>query len=148
MKRFLAGLGVAIVLLPALPASADEAWLLPNGEEVTWDQDIDGISVLSYPVGRSRERVHLYVRGLADAVDSRGTFYAYWIGPSSDSYCDASLTGPDGTTSDSFGQAIITFDQPTFPSGWSALLGQCFDAPSDEVRANALYGDQVVVPRN
>ena len=144
-RVFAALIGAALCVSPAL---ADEAWVLPGGGEVTWDDDVNGVSVLSYPVGRSRERVRLYVPGLSAAIDDRGTFHGYWIGPSGDSDCAATLTGPDGTRSAAFGQAIITFDQPSFPSGWSALIGQCFDPPSDEMRADAIYGNQIVVPRN
>ena len=133
-KRVCAALIGAVLCVS--PALADEAWVLPGGGEVTWDDDVNDVAVLSYPVG------------LSAAIDDRGIFHGYWIGPSGDSDCAATLTGPDGTRSAAFGQAIITFDQPSFPSGWSALIGQCFDPPSDEMRADAIYGNQIVVPRN
>ena len=124
-----------MLCLSAMPAVADEAWILSDGTEVTWDQDADGVSIFGYDVGNSGERFRFYVPGLVDAIENRGTFYGYWIGPSTQSRCSATLTGTDGTTSDTFGQAVITFDRRTFPSAWSALIGQCFDTPSDEMRA-------------
>ena len=41
-------------------------------------------------------------------------------------FCPASLTGIDGTGSRQWGEVILSFDRPGFPTGWTLVAGDCF----------------------
>ncbi|EAU40017.1 hypothetical protein FP2506_02210 [Fulvimarina pelagi HTCC2506] len=135
---------IAFCLHASSFAIADEAWVLSDGSEVIYETDIGDTAVLTYDYRGSR--VRLYLPGLSLSSGGRGTFYGYWIEPDRDSYCGAELTGPDGARSSSWGRAVVSFDRPSFPSGWTAELGRCFEEPRGSVRADAIYGDVVVTP--
>ena len=119
------------LLLLATPALADEMWTTPSGQAF-WDLDAANASVFAVPTPRGDLR--LYIPGLADRIEKRGVHQAYWIG-TGDTDCGATLTGPDGVASADWGFGTVTFDAPTFPTGWTATLGRCNALPAFGLRA-------------
>ena len=114
------------------PAIADEAWEIASEGTVFYEKDIGDMAVFQLAAGGSV--VRFYMPELASMLDDRGTHEGYWI-DDDDGPCDANLAGPDGHNSDNWGKIILTFDQSTFPSNWTALVGQCVDQPDYGLRA-------------
>ena len=113
-------------------AVADEMWELPDKSTIYYETDVGATAVFRIDDGNSL--VRFYLPGFANQLDDRGTHHGYWIEDKGGS-CDASLTGPDGLASSNWGRIIVTFDETSFPSGWTALVGECFDQPDFGVRA-------------
>jgi len=132
--RIIAG-AFALSLL-AVPAFADEMWSSDIGD-IVYLADIGDVAVLSYGDGTG----FAYVPGLPGAMESRngGTFYGYWIETGYD-LCGATLIGPDGTSGNAWGQMVIEFDSASFPSGFTAQIGACFDPASDVIVASPMTG--------
>ncbi len=114
-----AAAALAVLLSSAL---ADEVWDTSFGE-VEYEADINGVAVFSYPIGDGAGR--FYIPGLAGNLESRGSYLGYWIAPG-DGGCPAEMTGADGTTSRNWGQLLVAFHAPAFPSGWTMVTGTCF----------------------
>jgi len=128
MLRYL----TSILMLSLIPAFvlADEAWETRLGP-VTYHTEIDGMAVF-------RMRLDdvwglIYLPGLAGNYTDRGTHKGFWvsdeIGP-----CAAKLQSPEGLTTSSWGRVEITFDAPAFPTGWTMMLGACFNDPDIKLR--------------
>ncbi len=113
---------LALALCPAA-AIADELWDSPAGQ-IVYQSEIDDMALLSFPLGDGEGM--LYIHGMAGNYDDRGVHYGFWIGDGAGD-CAASLTGPDGRSSSDFGSATVVFDDPGFPSGFSAVLVPCMD---------------------
>lgn len=120
----------AAALVP-FPVLADEAWTTPFGN-VIYEKDI-GDTAIFFTDYRGDD-TRLYFPGLAGQLDDRGSHQGYWI-TSGDGPCSAELAGPDGTSSNDWGRMMITFDNSTFPSGWTAIVGTCFSEFEAGVRA-------------
>lgn len=115
---------------------ADETWNSEIGGTIVWESDVDGISVFSYnSLMGGGARAHLYLPGLVDSIEDRGVYFGHWIDPAGGG-CGAMLTGVDGMSSDGWGAAIIKFDRSAFPTGWTALLGDCMETPYIGLRAD------------
>jgi hypothetical protein len=124
-------------LLVASPSLADEVWFSDLGQ-ITYQADEGEIAILSFD---STDYGHgtIYVVGLGGNVDHRGRHEGYWIGEEQGD-CDAELTGPDGTSSDTWGRVVVEFEQPGFPSAFSISLGECFGEPMDAYYASPNTG--------
>lgn len=116
----------------ATGAAADERWAVDGGEAF-YESDVLETAVISFPYGEGRGR--LYVEGLVGNLDARGTHAGYWIADGTEP-CSAMLTGPDGVGSYNWGWATVEFDSSTFPSAFTAFMGECaYDGQSWELRA-------------
>lgn len=131
---------LAALALLAAPALADEVWDTAQGQ-VIYVEDIRDIAVLSFPVAAPPfaqaggvADANLYVPGLGGNFDARSVHDGYWAMPGQP-ICSAALTAPDGMTTQAWGRARIVFDRPGFPTGFTLLLGACFDEPLLPLRA-------------
>ena len=127
---------IPLALTLATPALADEVWTTPFGDAV-YQADVGDTTILTVPQPDGIMRV--YIPGLAGNFDNRGTHSGYWIG-SGEGFCPASLTGIDGTGSRQWGEVILSFDRPAFPTGWTLVAGDCFAPPFWTVRGEARTG--------
>ena len=109
------------------PVSADEVWSTDMGQ-ITYLKDVGDVAVLSID-RTSAPPFLIYVPGLAGNLDSRRDFFGYWLAEE-DGSCPASIAGEDGVTSDSWGGANIMFHETAFPSGFTLVLGECFETPA------------------
>jgi len=125
-------LGLLAAATLACPAMADERWSVDGGQSY-YEAEVDGVALFSFPYANGKGVI--YIEGLVGNLDGRGTHAGYWIA-SGDGPCTAMLTGPDGFSSNNWGWATITFDQPTFPTAWTGAMGECnYDGMSWEMRA-------------
>lgn len=125
---------LALLAFGATSAQADEVWYSDIAGEVVYEQDMGPIAILSFDGDRGRG--HFYIDGLGGNYTNRGTFSGYWIDPSSNDSCGGNLQGPDGVSGNYWGQLIVYFDNPGFPSGWSMDVVECFGPATIPVRAN------------
>lgn len=132
---------LASVTVFTAPALADEIWTSnQGGVEYLADHGAYAVFRQNHPQSGVR---HLYVRGLPSRLnDRRGVFYGYWIDTDNNGQatCDAWLTGADSTNGYQWGALQIQFDAPTFPTGFTAYTGSCFDALNDSFTASPSTG--------
>jgi hypothetical protein len=121
MRRLLPLLAITLLLPTAV--LADEVWSTAQGD-LTYEEDIGTVAVLSYPAGDGKG--FLFVSGLGGNTDQRtGVFNGYWIAEG-DGACDATLKGPNGTESTNWGRIAVAFAEPGFPSALTILSSSCF----------------------
>lgn len=120
---------LALAGLLALPAVADEAWKTDFGQ-VIWEKDYDGGAIFRVETANGKF-ARFYIDGLAADDMARGHYTGYWINTADEAMCKAGLTGPDGTASRTWGRLSLTFIEPTFPSGWVMLTGECMAEPAE-----------------
>lgn len=132
---------IAALALLATPALADETWTNPAGQLV-YEADMGHIAVLSFPIGATplaqaggAPRAQVYFPGLGGNFDNRSVHDGYWAMPGTP-VCTASLTTPDGTSTQTWGRARIVFDRAAFPTGFTMLIGSCLDDPAFPIRAD------------
>lgn len=122
------------LLALAAPAQADEMWTTAQGEAF-YDIDVETTAVFSVTVDGGVAR--LYIPNLVGVWPRSGVWEGYWIMPENLAdmpVCDATLTGPDGKQSQTWGTALIAFDD--MPStGWTALTGWCTSPVATTIRA-------------
>jgi len=134
MNRLTLAIAAGLLLLPGA-LLADETWESAIGGTIVWHDDVNDTSIFLFDRVVVEPRAQLYIPGLPSSMDARGTYFGYWIDPEG-GVCDAQLMGPDGVQSDAWGAAIVTFDRSTFPSGWTAFMGDCLDPPHYGMRAD------------
>lgn len=140
--RSLAAVAAAMVGLFGAPALADEVWSTLLGD-VAWETDVGdtAVFVMEAPAGGARR---IYVPGLAaDVGGGRGSYEGYWIdsnAAATASTCAVSMMDPMRTLSPNWGRVTITFVEDGFPSDWTGLWGDCFDAPSRVLNGTARVG--------
>lgn len=124
---------LTLVALLASPALADEVWDSTQGP-VVYEEDTGGAAVLSFthPNG---DPAMLVIPGLAGNYQNRAVHQAFWIGQGPGT-CFASMS--IGTQpSHHWGQALISFDKPDFPTSFTLSLGECFGPMTRSFRALA-----------
>jgi hypothetical protein len=131
MRSFIIG-AVALAMAVA-PSFADETWNTELGE-IAWEKDYDGGAVFLLKLPDNKV-VRFYVEGLKADDESRGNYKGYWISTLDEQICSATLTGPDGTRSRTWGHFSLNFMKPSFPSDWSLLAGDCMGELTDLVPA-------------
>lgn len=122
----------AATLALAAPVLADETWTTPDGQVVYLDE-IGDAAIFTAPLGTDLLRI--YLPGLAGNYDDRATHEGYFIA-NGQGDCGVSLTAPDGFGGRDWGRVIVTFDRPAFPTGFTMMIGGCFDTPRLGVRAD------------
>jgi len=131
---------LAALALLTTPAIADETWRHPAGTLI-YEADMGHIAVLSFPTtaapmpGGPADRAMVFFPGLGGNFDNRSTHDGYWV-MEGDPVCTAILTAPDGTASQSWGRAQITFDRAAFPTGFTMTIGTCWQDPTFPIRAD------------
>lgn len=127
---------LAAGLLAAFPALADEAWDSDAGE-IIYAEDIDNHAVLLLTQADGIER-RFFIRDLAGNYDDRiGMFDGYWVassmpGKTTGDPCPFSIIAANGEVYDTWGQVVVEFDSPAFPSGFTAISGICLEPPVEE----------------
>jgi hypothetical protein len=142
MKRTLA----ALTALYALPVAADEVWSTPAGQ-IVYETVLDGgMAVFSMPAqplmydATAGATGWVYIPDLANADGVRSFHEAFWIVEGMQ-YCPMAMVAPDGRKSFAWGRALIAFDAPSFPSGFTMITGLCAYEPFLPIRAEPVLGD-------
>lgn len=135
MRTIIGAAAFAVALTGA--AAADEVWSNPAGDLV-YETDIEPYAVISAPW--DGESVMLYVEGMAFNYEMRSLHDGFWIGGPDTATCDVAISGPDGRASYTWGRLLVTFDRSSFPSGFTVLMGQCFEEPDRMLRAEPVVG--------
>jgi hypothetical protein len=131
---------LALTLIAA-PASADEVWSLPSGNQLVYDRDVGDTAVLTYVPEQGDGRGQIFVVGLAGQYEGRGSYQAYWVeNDDAGAACPAALTDAEGNTWRRWGIATISFQRATFPSRITIARGECLNAPSGRITARPVVG--------
>lgn len=131
MKNFSAlSAAVALLFLPQI-AAADETWMSDQYGEIIYEKDVGDTAVFSMAGGHPGSRVFIYLPGLAGNSTDRSEYDGYWI-ESAPGECSTEKAGVDGMQSDLWGNAKVTFDTPSYPSGFVLSVGSCSGAFTDE----------------
>ncbi|MCC5995349.1 MAG: hypothetical protein JJU18_03135 [Oceanicaulis sp.] len=143
MRRMTARFSAALIVLAAgaAPVMADEVWSTPYGP-MQWETTLGDMAVFNlYGDGVAPSALRLFLPGMAlDAMGGRGEYYGFWTAESGERVCPAALTDPMGLTTRDWGSVELRFDRAEFPSGWTARVGVCFDAPGESIRGEAPAG--------
>lgn len=138
--RILSSVAVAAIMMCAPQAWADEVWGSNLGE-VVYQSEIDGFAVftLAHPDGPRT----VFIDGLAGNHSDRvGYFTGYWVMASSDAAgksvesCPVTILAANGEPYNVWGQVMIEFLSPTFPSGFMGYTGVCLDPPTEDWNAD------------
>ncbi|MGR3639692.1 hypothetical protein [Alterinioella nitratireducens] len=132
MLKFISTTLLSLTL--ATTVHADEAWDTPIGE-IIYQSEEYGAAIFSF-TNFDGFPAELVIPGLAGNYDQRGVHPVYYIGEG-EFECDAALSRPGGQASLNWGRGYISFDERSFPTSFTLLLGTCFDAPTDAIRAEA-----------
>ncbi|MBY6113050.1 hypothetical protein KUW09_06080 [Mameliella alba] len=117
----------------AAPALADEVWTSDMGD-IIYETDTQGAAILSF-TNVDGYRAIVVVPGLAGNYDNRSVHDGFWMGEGAGD-CLSSMTL--GTQSGhQWGQALISFDRPSFPTSFTLTLGDCFGPLAYSIRAEA-----------
>lgn len=134
-------MSLALGMLFSAPASADEVWVLPSGNQLTYDRDVGSTAVLTYRAERGTEPGQIFVVGLGGEYEGRYHYQGYWVeaddaGP----VCPAALVDAEGRTWRRWGLVRLTFARPNFPSRLTLSKGECLNAPSGRLTAQPVVG--------
>lgn len=110
--------------LVGLPSLADEVWTSPTGD-IVYESEMAGDAIWSFYHPADGSGATLIIPGLAGNYDERSTHEAYWIG-NSPGLCLSTMTHPSGVSGNTWGRAIVSFDEPAFPTSLSIAMGDCF----------------------
>ncbi|WP_299931829.1 hypothetical protein [uncultured Pelagimonas sp.] len=118
--------------LIATTATADEVWTSTTGD-VIYEDEKAGAAIFSF-ITETGTRAELVIPGLAGNYDNRGVHGALWIGTGPDQ-CAVSMMRPEGQPSMDWGTAVISFDRPAFPTGFTLTIGDCIGPLTRSMRA-------------
>lgn len=121
----------ALLCLTATPALSDEIWTSSQGE-IAWWEDVGDVAI--FRLAGAAGDTHFYIPDLPEQINARGLHEAYWIGGDAGD-CGATLTGPDGMESTSWGNVTLAFDDKAFPTDFTLLIGLCMGDAIFSVRA-------------
>ncbi|MGI3183942.1 hypothetical protein [Nioella aestuarii] len=121
-----------IALALAAPAFADEVWSSPTGP-IIYQEDAFGSAILSF-TNVDGSAAELVIPGLAGNFTDRGVHHGYFIGQGP-LECDAALARPGGLASLDWGRAVVSFDRPNFPTGFTVTMSDCDYPLSYSIRA-------------
>jgi hypothetical protein len=141
MKSFTLASALALGVLAAVPASADEVWSLPSGNQIVYERDAGNVAVLSYRPEQGLGKGLIFVIGLGGKSEGRGRYQAYWTeDDDAGAACPVALTDKEGHTWHRWGLATISFRKPGFPSSIVVARGECLGAPTHPVVARPVVG--------
>lgn len=137
----LGGVALAVGLLSSVPASADEVWVLPSGNQLVYDRDVGDAAVLTYRAEQGLNPGQIFLVGLAGNFEERTSYVGYWVeADDAGSTCPAGLVDAEGRTWRRWGLATVTFVRRNFPSRLTLSRGECLSAPSGKVTARPVVG--------
>lgn len=114
---------IATLLFAAMPpALADEVWTTARGD-IVYLEDIG--EVAHWVFTTDSVTYDIFLPGLAGNTESRGAFSGYFLVSGSD-LCGIEMKGPAGWRSAHWGEVVVDFYEPGFPSGFSFYRGECF----------------------
>ncbi len=131
-------LALAALLAPPLlatPVAADEVWTSVMGD-VVYESEVSGAAIFSF-TNVDGYPARLVIPGLAGNYDNRGTHEAFWLGDGAGE-CDSFMSLSDGPETSQWGRALVSFDNPAYPTSFSVALGWCFGPLTISLRAEAL----------
>ncbi|MEQ1493212.1 MAG: hypothetical protein ABL879_19555 [Devosia sp.] len=132
---------LALGMLFSMPASADEVWVLPSGNQLTYDRDVGDVAVLTYRPEQGLESGQIFVVGLGGHYEGRSRYQAYWVeADDAGAACAAALVDAEGRTWRRWGLATVSFASPGFPSRLTLSRGECLSAPSGRIAARPVVG--------
>lgn len=124
---------IAICLtILAAPVAADETWNSDMGR-IVYETEENGAAIFSFMNVDAYPAI-VVIPGLAGNYSNRSVHNAYWVGQGA-GYCPAFLAAPGGEPSSNWGQAVISFDGPAFPTSFTLTLGDCFGPLTYAIRA-------------
>ena len=136
MKIKYLGALAGLLAFGAMTAQADEVWTSELGE-IVYESEIDRYAVLSFPAGETRG--YAFIDGLAGNYEDRNRiFTGYWTEEAAvdaDYGCPMEMTDQMGRTANIWGRLMVVFHDQAFPSGFSAVRGDCFDEPDSMLMA-------------
>jgi hypothetical protein len=134
-------LSLALCMLLSAPASADEVWVLPSGNQLTYDRDVGDVAILTYRAEQGLEPGQIFVVGLGGQYEGRSSYQAYWVeADDAGRTCAAGLVDAEGRTWRRWGLATVSFASPNFPSRLTFSRGECLSAPTGRVTARPVVG--------
>ena len=116
------------------PLAADETWDSDMGL-IIYEAEENGAAIFSF-VNVDAYPGTLIIPGLAGNYSNRGVHEAFWLGSGAGN-CPAFLAWPGYEGTSNWGQALISFDSPAFPTSFTVTLGECFGPLSYAIRAEA-----------
>ena len=116
------------------PLAADETWDSDMGL-IIYEAEENGAAIFSF-VNVDAYPGTLIIPGLAGNYSNRGVHEAFWLGSGAGN-CLAFLAWPGYEATSNWGQALISFDGPAFPTSFTVTLGECFGPLSYAIRAEA-----------
>lgn len=125
--------GALLAICMVSAAMADEVWTSDMGD-IVYKAEENGAAIFSFVNVDAYPGV-LVIPGLAGNYSNRGVHEAYWVGQGS-GYCPAFLSPPGGEATTNWGRALISFDRPAFPTGFTLTLGDCFGPLTYAIRAD------------
>jgi hypothetical protein len=132
---------LALGMLFSAPAVADEACVLPSGNQLIYDRDVGDVAVLTYRAEQGLAPGQIFIVGLGGEYEGRYHYQGYWVeaddaGP----VCPAALVDAEGRTWRRWGLVRLTFARPNFPSRLTLSKGECLNAPSGRLTARPVVG--------
>ncbi|MEO0466823.1 MAG: hypothetical protein AAF216_09790 [Pseudomonadota bacterium] len=141
MKRMFSAIA-AVAMLAAAPAIADEVWSAGEGFEIVYESEVGDYAVLSYPGEYEDDPRELaFIEDLAGNYDDRGRHDGYWVAeavPQGEGGCDVSIIDHTGVETNVWGRVELIFLETSYPTGFVAQRGWCFEEPRDEIVARPL----------
>lgn len=121
-------LPLALLLLSATPAFAQQSWQSESGE-ITYLQEIGTISHWRL-VTPDRQTYDLYLQG-AGSKPQQGFYQGYWLDKENAEGCRAEMIGAEGWSSQNWGEVAFDFDQAGSPGVITIYLNNCFGSALD-----------------
>ena len=135
-------LPLALAVLLASPAAADEVWSGDWGR-IVWETDLGITAVLRADGSAGIAPRRLYVEGLTlDSAGRRTSYDGIWTAAFGDGGCALSLVDPiSAQPTPYWGTFRLTFVGRAFPSAWAGVWGECTDIPLNAFGAEPVQGE-------
>lgn len=122
-------------------AKADEVWVLPSGNQLVYDRDVNDTAVLTYKPEQGLGTGQIFVVGLGGQTEGRGAYQGYWVeGEDAGPACPAALVDAEGKKWARWGLAAVRFTSPGFPSRIEVTRGECLQGLGAKVVAKPVVG--------
>lgn len=126
--KFLKTIVVSSLLVCGATASADEVWDTNAGQFVYQDE-VGPVAVWTY--GTKDDPGVIYINGLAQVFENRGSYDGYWAKFESKKKCRTARLGYDGKMTYYWGRFQLHFVDKAFPSRWLANWSYCNAGPEN-----------------
>ena len=129
MQAFSIAAGILFgAVMVSSAAQADEVWANRN-TNVFWLENVGDYAVFEFSIedAKIHRSGRIFLNGLVGTDTNRATFGGYWSSTDDARTCPMPIIDAQGNEAWTWGFVELTFNEPTFPSGWQAALGVCFD---------------------